>query len=533
MKRAALVVAASAVLFSAPTGAAIPVVRDGKVNQAVADTLLQALMRRGFTQGSEAVANTNLKVGEYLAGVFSSDACAANLRAAGSAPNWGVLVKCLGGTYPLDVGADGEPFSGDRGDFGGGGATGSWGKEGDTTDCGDFDFNLDAQGNLIVPSFALNTGKQMALGTSTEQSGNNLFKFVNSNFYTGNSGTQYSQVQGKEVESMALRLMHLYNMRRLPQNWYGVIGYGSGATAGCIRFANVAHRTATGTLVTRHQDVICGSTGYNKQNTVTASDTVQHKTCPEGTQSPDFHFYGEGQDTHLHQCIHYYPNPEIDGTPKGYAINRATTVPYSEMPSWPEGLPEHLRRCGLSADFVRAIADKLLKEAASKPGYNGAPYQPVEKADARPGDAKVEDLKDDPSTTGTAPNPQPEPDPTAPAPTNPGGTTTTGYRDECDFGAGGCDNPNTPAAEVGEAPTGIMDPIFDWLPDLPSITLNTQNLQCPVWAFNLQGFFGGSQGQYLLESHCELMDDPDLTAALSALMLALYGIMAAMIILRA
>lgn len=318
------------------------------------------------------------------------------------------------------------------------------------------------------------------------------------------------------------RRLHLDNMGRAKADWFGVVGYVNGT----LTYASVAYRTSTNVLVGRVTGT--GGATYAKYSAAVSSgeaaNGVEHKSCPETAGGGAFTFYGYNAATtdypngviggHVHSCTWYVPDFTLSGS--GYAINDETTIAMSW--SWPNLLPDHLKDCPIDPALIRKLTNQLWKDAGDTTGYGGAPHQTVEDGDSRPGDTTVGDLVEQAGDTTTWPDPDPE---TAePTTTTPPGSTTV------DLGP----DPNVGAPTLDDPPTGIMDPIFAWLPDLPSITLDTNNSECPVWAVNMTEFFG-PQGQWLIESHCPLLETN--RAAIGALMVALFGLGAAMIILRA
>jgi hypothetical protein len=389
---------------------------------------------------------------------------------------------------------------------------------------------FDAGGNLIVPSYNLDAGKPIMVGPDGVIGGGDTFYFAGRFNPLGNAPVAPSRI-GHTQSSVARRNLHLFNMTQLESDWYGVVGPDPN-TAGQFLVARVARRRIDGTLTTRSQSTL-GSTaatnsGYEGHGS-NPDGFPDHKSCPEdpNQDSATFHFYGETtQNGHMHGCIMYYPNPQLSIS--GYAINPETTVVWTL--GWPNNMPEVYKKCAVDPEFMRRLTDALYKNATEQPGYDGVPYEPVTPAQSRPGDTVIDDLGDNPETGATAPptnggvNDPPPATPTTPT------TPTSGGTDVCDFGPTGCTDPQTGAPTLEEVPTGIMDPIFDWLPDLPSITLDTNNTECPIWNVNLTDF-GGPSWQFLLQSHCDLMEGQ--RAVLGALMIALFGIGAALIVLRA
>lgn len=525
-KRAAI--AAVAALSITTAAGAEPV--DGQMEQAIHDTLLQALMRGGYQANSEAVQKTLQAVQNTILVAATAGGGCGTLGC-----TWNQVIKGLPDwlAVPFRAGKDGEKFQpgawsgGNGGDYGGAGASCGDNCFPDKVfakgrDCGDIEYRLDAQGNFVIPSFALDIGNPAVLGAAAG-SGTAFYRSTLS--ISGATQSATATTSG----AVARRLTHLLNMTRQPIAWYGVVG--PTTTSGCWNIATIAYRNTSGSVVNRQSSNICTTGPYTHDPSSEVEAGIgggmhPHVACPqENVTGGDFHFYGASPSfNHWHECTWYYPNFEL--SPDGYAINTHTSIPYASFQSWPKGLPGFIQQCSIDPAAVAKIAEALWKKAAATPGYDGAPPKAVSTTDARPGPAKVEDLGDDPGDT-----PQPTPDPNAPAPTTPdtpGGST--GSTDVCDFGPGGCDDPGTATPEIDDPPTDFMTPIFDWLPDLPSLEFNTASAQCPTWDVNLTAYLG-STAQYTLDSHCPLVEQN--SAALGALMLAIWGVMAAMIILRA
>lgn len=510
---------AAAVAFAAglilPGSATAQTARDGVVSQAVLDTLGASLLRRGFGLTDPASMATAIAMNAQIETAANTQKAADG----GTTANWQDALYWLLTTdalsVPLNLGADEDmsgagsaqaAWSGVGGGFGGGGASGSWGEG----DCSSIKIKLDAQGNLIIPSYSLGIGTPIAL---------------NDDYWgAGNSDRSSASSPGGAIR----RALHLTNMGRGDKrNFYGVIGYYTCSTGlTCVNAATVAYMNGS-TLVPRATtNVVVGKYDHGSYWNSVSGHTL-HKNCPEGEWGGDLHPYGNnggsGTSQHIHGCAQYLPDPQLGES--GYAINPETSINWKN--GWPEGTPESYRKCALDARFMAKLTDALLKKASEKPGYSGVPYAPVQDVDGRPGDSKVADLGDNPvgdnkTFGGNATNP--------PTPSDPDPPTSGGSTDVCDFGEGGCDNPNTAAPSLDDPPTGIMDPIFEWLPDLPSITLPDMNSACPTFAVNLTEMFGPS-GQWLIDDHCPLVEQN--AAIIGALMVALFGIAAAQIILRA
>jgi hypothetical protein len=512
MKRAVvatLAIAAIAAPLSAQTA------RDNVVEQGIADTIRIDLQRRG-------IAGTDPRVQTLIDQMYAKIATAKAAGAlASETPTWAHVMRWLisSGNYPApwNVGKDGASF-------GGAGAGGTWTSE----DCGDVDYELDPAGNLVFPSFVLKTGAKIVMTGSQFGGGAPFWHGDNGSQWQTNTSAPQRYSAAVDYQALARRQVHLINMKRLPKDWYGVIGPNLVGTTQCVDMATVAYRNTSGTITPRVRNNMCfnlnTSPGHNP--TVAGPYEIAHKNCPQDDfDSADIHFYGESDlQSHWHQCTMFIPNEEFGW--KGYAINTKTTLAYVDSARWPIMLPEHVKDCPIDPELLKKITDGLYKDIAAP----AVPYQPIDPTSPRPGDLKVRDLEDNPGT-GTSPTPGPnvnDPPPTTTTPTTP--TAPSGGTDVCDFGTGGCDNPNTPDPTLEAVPEGILDPIFDWLPDLPSITINTAGAQCPTWPLDLTAF-GGPSWQFVMEDHCPLLEDQ--RAAISVLMIVLFGLGAAAIILRA
>ncbi len=547
MKRAVLALVASSFLAS-PLAAQSFVSRDGKMSQAMYDTMRQNVINRGASPTDP------LEVAYMNAVAQRAD----DLVHEGYAGNTHLPVKGWAGVlialknkgllpWPFKLGMDGEPYScpGNQGkdaqgncvivdgngnvDFGGGGAGGGWMPDGKGDDCGDAILETDPQGNIVVPSYAL------AVGTNIQMNTTNVAK---TNYLGGPCGTSsFRNCDGQWMGAYpggahVRRLLHLQNMQRPKKEWYGVVGpYNE--LAGCYEVSTVAYRNADNSIVGRRSDIICnGGAMSHGTNADTTNGHTEHRSCPaDQAGSVGFHFYGSSNwGDHIHDCIWYSPNPMLG--PDGYAIAAKASLPLHLFLQWPIARADFQFQCRLSPAALAKIVDAIARDTPNPP----KPYTPITENDARPDGTTIGDLGDPPANNipGT-PQPTPPPatvPPVVPPPTGgTGGNTTVinNFTDLCDFGPTGCTDPGQ-AAELGEVPTGIMDPIFDWLPDLSSITINAQNSQCPVWNVNLTSF-GGPSWQFLLESHCELMEGQ--REAIGVLMIALFGLGAGLIILRA
>jgi len=496
-----LIFAAGALLASLPSQVAATPVMD----KAVAATLYQNCLDFKASAPQSPVVCTDAMTSYGLAlGTMKND-----IPASSGAKSWWNIIRHAGLPQPIAL-SDGSPF------FGGGGATGSWlPNEPPTGYCAKFRYKLSQDGLLIVPTLPLKTGGPMKRGYIEDP----LYRWTYGKpdiTHGGSSGYDAAD----SAEALVLWALHHLNKADTratgdppPQHWRGCY---TKVANGCL-FSTIPFTDGHGY---HYQQAGTGS--YPNIPAYYTFEDVNTKDCPEGGfagGNVHFYAYGSGITTLGQLCTWYIPNPSLSAS--GYYYAEETALPDAAMDNFPASIPE-AAECNLSADLVKRVAEKVRQKAETQ----GAPAtKAVEHPKTGGQDPKVKDLADVAAldNSGTPTNP-------TPLPTQPG--TGTGFQDECDFGANGCTDPGTPAANLEATPTGIMDPIFNWLPDLPSITLNNQSLQCPVWNVDLRDVMGPT-AQFLLNSHCELMESGTLASTLSALMIAVFGIAAALIILRA
>jgi hypothetical protein len=251
------------------------------------------------------------------------------------------------------------------------------------------------------------------------------------------------------------------------------------------------------------------------------------KSCPgEGVGSAGFDWYFSSDDGSNpdKNCIAYAPNPTIGKG--GYAYPDFVPIPPEMWAKAPDGQPSQVTACWVAAPFYQSLADKIAKGVSDN---GGTPYQPVQPGEVRNGciDAQVADLSEGPvlpaaSSCSTTPGSS-DPSSVAKPPGATGGSSTGGS------GTITGDDPNITANDP-TAPSNIMDPIFNWMPKLPQLTLNTGSAQCPTWNVDLTSF-GGSSWHWTMDAQCALSES--VRSALSALMVSVWGIAAAVVILRA
>lgn len=500
IRRVALSVGfASAVLLASPARPqAAPV--DGRVHQTLSDTVASHLQRRGYELSGPVAQATMQRFNEAVQRQSAFGGTAAASR------TWREIINGLASRLglPIPLGSPAQVYNGyDDGGWGGGGAGGTWTPN--DVNCDALNVEFDADGYLIIPSAKMATGTVMQFNDSV--------------------WAQAGSVYAKDMTAAIRRWVHNRNMTVGDRNeWYGAIGQDPSLATGCWFVAAPAF-WRNGQIV-RSRGSVCVSnvTVKNEGTHGTSPTTHTDIQCPQtGVTGGDFHFYGNGgalgiTGGHIVNCIHYYPNPDLGH--EGYALNAKTSVPFGV--GWPNAsyIPEEYKACRLHPKFIKKMAQALMNDAVDQPTYNGAPPQPIQDDDVCDNGATVRDLGDNPTNNNPSGSPTcDEPPPPLPTSTPPTGGNTTNVT--VDLGP----NPNIPEPTLEDPPSGIMDPFFDWLPDLPSLTLNTGSATCPTWQINAYDW------NLTIDKQCPLIEQN--RAAIGALMLIVFAIGAGMIVLRA
>lgn len=482
--------------------------RDGKVEQAMSDTAQAHMAALGITADDIRAVETRQKMYAELQALKASS---------GGTATWGttwrnILAKLSAYIpWPLKVG-----FGGGGGSFGGAGADGFW----KGIDCDDVTYFLDVSGNLMVPADPLTVGLPMVVSGMT---------VYNSNLTQEPQATPdfavYPSYYADNAKAQTRYALHKLNSPMNSKAWRGVYKI-IGQTH---YYSSPAYRDNSGNLIAAtFSSIFVRTDTYNHgPATFWPGNQGTNNPCPmSSTGGADTHYYGHGTGANIFTCIAYIPNYAISKS--GYAYPDHVPIASADAKQWPQGLHQKLKDCPVDPELIRKVTDAIFKKVSEQPNYTGVPYSPIAPDKARPNDTKVDDLGDEPGTQPSTPSPGPGVNDPPPTTTTP--PSTPGFGDECDFGPTGCTDPGTPAPDVGEPPDNILSPVFDWLPDLPSITINTAGAQCPTWPLDLTAF-GGSGWSFVMEDHCPFIESQ--RAAISVLMVVLFGIGAAMIILRA
>lgn len=264
-----------------------------------------------------------------------------------------------------------------------------------------------------------------------------------------------------------------------------------------------------------------GSVTNGNPFTVTRSNgTYTGPECASGV------FTKVGSDASTAKCFDLTPDPV-----KSNPLTLPDMIPGTEL--------------GKPADpaLMAQIANKLWQRAANTTGYAGIPYSttdPITAADM----TKLQQTRPDLwPTVGdlTAPIAQGAQTGTAitdvPMPANGTKTSTSpGYVNQPSTGTNpstqpltnlGAD-PGTPAPNVGtDTPTAqsIVDPLFDWFPNISGMSLSVPAGTCPTDTLDMWG------KHLVLDQHCAFFEQ--YRSIIAAAMLAVWTMAAAVVLLRA
>lgn len=514
MKRLALLAAVALAAISSPAQAqTIPY--DGSVAQAVTNTLDAWAERAGFPDPQTKA--------DFMADVELVHDLALTAALQGNpAIGWIPYLMYLGipNPYPLGYGTRNDR----GGSFGGGGASGSW-DDPAGTDCDDYDYRLDPQGHILVPPLKLQGSGPMQRSGAPGY----YWKGETDNWMMAG---EYYVVAVTTPTAYPLWNTHMrnrYGVARPENAWWAVWAING------TSYMQSAPAFYVGTSLQNAEFTSAGTPALGVPSYAANNDAAVD--CPQSDQGGDFHYYvhggGNANSPWWSNCTMYAPNFSISSSGYYYS-DHPVPIPKSYNAKFPQGLNDFVLACPLSPEVIRFIAEQLRRRVMQGDPPPGTPDVPVGPEDVRTGEdpPQLKDIGDPPPSNLPPPGEGEIPPPDDDDPPPPG----TGYRDECDFGAGGCDNPNTPEPTLEDPPTGIMDPIFDWLPDLPSLTMPDMSSNCPVWHLNLTEQFGPDWSM-LIDGHCQLVDyetgHGSVRSILSVLFVALWGLGAGVVILRA
>lgn len=376
------------------------------------------------------------------------------------------------------------------GGFDGGGASGSW-----EPAC-NWGWNLDSDGNLIVPSVKLYPGGVLPKASTMAESSSKYF-----------STTAWTLVGGRSVadkpDAAMLRRVHRYNLTlgSTPSYWYGVYKL----SGGTYYFSRVVSYDNNGNKI-----------AFTAQSYNTPASWAYHTgqvdpgakvDCPSQTSGGGtFDFYVEmtSTATNAQETCVMYAN-EVNSTSSGYAYPDQAIWPKASVLDFPNGRDD-LADCRVAPALIKKIVEEAFKSA----GYAVTNADPVN----GPTEPKVSDLGQpsnagptDPQTT-TNPSPTPSPSP------SPSSSSTTSVN--LDLGPAG---PDTLKSDSNFTP-----PDWSWWPSMPSISIGT-SAECPTYQFTAFDM------QFTLDAHCTFIEQ--YRSLIAALMVIVFTIAAARVVLEA
>jgi hypothetical protein len=239
------------------------------------------------------------------------------------------------------------------------------------------------------------------------------------------------------------------------------------------------------------------------------------------------------------------------------APNDIRTVAHADIGTAISAIPRSELSRPLSPEILVELANRAWLEASSQPGYDGVPFSassPLTTLDVRTAVEtstglsypSVGDFTSPEPVSDTFPMPAPNPV------TNPGGTPGSnpnpgtepdgGLRpisheedDPADDGEGESDDPDEVEESVPDIPEPILEPIptaaeilqplRHFFPTLSGLDISAQAGACPRPSFDFGGY------QFVLRSHCDLIEETHETITLSCL--ATFALASLLIVLRA
>lgn len=385
-------------------------------------------------------------------------------------------------------------------DFGGGaGADGEW-----IEDLCSFDWGIDADGGLIVPSIPLgksgspimkgsdNTAVAPQPPTAATAYGTNLYiqAFGGADWKTGQDGSVLYAIHTKNGTKSANSFNKLA--------WIGCFRKEVNAGGNYYNCRSVPHYN--GNTYVGRDDFFPRPTQWNL--------TGDYVACPQGGFSgQDVYFYWN-RTGNTKNCVAYVPNYSLSKS--GYAYGDKSSLLY---PNWKNSplsdqlLGNPVLKCPIAKRLIAKMTERLWAKAReADPSL--PPVPTIKDEDVVNGGSPplVEDLGDtSEDTSASTPTPYPTPEPT--------GTPT-----------GGGDAPPPPMV----SPNDPAIPEIDWWPDLPTIAVDLGSSTCPTYSVDLPMF---EQGSFVVDSHCALIEQN--RAAIGVLMLLVFGIIALFVVLKA
>lgn len=252
--------------------------------------------------------------------------------------------------------------------------------------------------------------------------------------------------------------------------------------------------------------------------------TINNLICPQGTNYQYAYSYnlqgyfnsGNPFNRNVVGSISVFNNPSYIQPGKQVTLNDAVAK-----------LTEPDLNTRADPVLIAAVANKLWQQAAQQPGYQGAAYNPAEPVteqdildDINAGLYPWPTVADLLTAISTSPQTQAQLDPAI----QPVEATNPGMGQQVQLDLGPDPGIGQPALETSPTGASIVQHIMGLLPSLSAFTIPPHTSQCEAPTFD---FFGNS---YSLQSMCDLLESQ--RALLSTIFGALWGIFALTLVLR-
>lgn len=259
---------------------------------------------------------------------------------------------------------------------------------------------------------------------------------------------------------------------------------------------------------------VMGSTSANGQqvnlfgySSVYVSETIAVTSCPIN------YYLNGGQCVAIPWPASYYdPQPQTKSHPSPQAA-------FDDLPSAAKNSP-------LSEEILSDIANRLWRDAASQPGFDGVPFstsQPVSPPDFAP--HKSSHPEDWPQTSELN-NPAPTFTSSVADPTpNPNQVTPNQSSPMASLGP----DPGVTEPAIPDTPTDIFQPVIDLFSDWTHFSVPQHNAACPTFAGSV--VVAGHAFDVGLTQHCPLIEQH--RSELQVLAMLIWLITAAFIVLSA
>lgn len=418
--------------------------------------------------------------------------------------NWPWPFNLLWGNRPCEW--KGQQKCG--GQFGGGGADGSWDTGGQKApNCNDFKYTKSLDGRLTGPAVPLPTGgpQQRALSTPT---------------FTVEGKTAATS-EGAAVLWWLSQGNNGKGGHHDTGEWFGVYAVEKGQYSTVYKYSNVARRGSDGNVIPSELRYTGANPVQYHWETTRQGDFNKSVDCPPEATTSDLDFYTSnptGDTNGWSECTMYAKNFGV--SPSGYGYPSIVSIPTDSFKDYYTSFPA-AAACPVDPSLIAKIAQKVMDKVLEDPNAKG-PKKKISLEDVRVGqdDPRGDELGEKPAGQMPAPEPSNSRPPTdfdpqfpdvPKKPATPSGPE--GYPDNADPAVGA---PSLSPPELS---------MPDWFPWLPSLSIPVGTGECPVYEFEAFGF------QHRLEAHCPLAEQN--RALISTIMLVIFTIGAATVVMRA